>query len=293
MSGPAPAGTPRFRFGIAGWSYPDWEGTVYTRDIKDHLEFVSRFVDLIEINNTFYRPPEARTVASWVRRTSSRAGFAFSVKLHQDITHRGLIEAATARAFHEGLAPMIEAGRLTHLLAQFRYDFADQPDHRALLHRLVEAFQALAEIVIEVRHASWQQSAGLEFLAGLGVTVANLDYPAARDSFTLRECRIGTNGYLRLHGRNRAAWFRKEAGRDETYNYYYSPPEVAAIGERAQALANWFRSLTIVANNHYRGKELANALEIKSLLTGEKVEVPPRLLETYPGLATIARPPIP
>ena len=40
--------------GTAGWSYPDWEGIVYPPGLPKglaRLEFISRFVDVIEINN--------------------------------------------------------------------------------------------------------------------------------------------------------------------------------------------------------------------------------------------------
>lgn len=46
--------------------------------------------------------------------------------------------------------------------------------------------------------------------------------------------------------------------------------------------------MTVVANNHYHGKEVANALQIKSLLTGKKVEVPPLLKNHYPDLSQIS-----
>jgi hypothetical protein len=48
--------------------------------------------------------------------------------------------------------------------------------------------------------------------------------------------------------------------------------------------------LTIVANNHYEGKEVANALQIKASLVGKKVPVPPALLNRYPDLKAIAAP---
>ena len=38
----------------------------------------------------------------------------------------------------------------------------------------------------------------------------------------------------------------------------------------------------------YRGAELANAIELKALVSGEKQLVPPGLLEAYPNLASIA-----
>jgi uncharacterized protein YecE (DUF72 family) len=279
---------PPIRCGIAGWSYPDWAGRVYGKEVRDQLAFIARYVDLIEINNTFYRPPEAKNAASWVRRTAALPGFLFSAKLHQDVTHRFTIEASTIAAFREGLEPIRSAGKLSHLLAQFRYDFADGPESRDLLHRIRESFGGIAELVVEVRHVSWQSPGALEFLRGLGVTVANLDFPLAKDSFSLERCIIGRNGYLRLHGRNRKTWFDAKAGRDETYDYLYSPRELARIRERAVNLAIAYQSLTIVANNHYRGKEVANALELKHLLTGKKVEVPPALVEEYPRLREIA-----
>ena len=51
------------------------------------------------------------------------------------------------------------------------------------------------------------------------------------------------------------------------------------------------RSLTLIANNHFAGKEVLNALEIKSRLTGEKVDVPPGLAKRYPRANRIAKTP--
>lgn len=75
--------------GIAGWSYLDWKGIVYTDSKIDQLEYVSRFVDCIEINSTFYRPPFERTTKSWLERISGKPDFFFTAKLHRDITHEG------------------------------------------------------------------------------------------------------------------------------------------------------------------------------------------------------------
>ena len=286
MSEPA-----KISVGVAGWSYPDWEGFVYTGKIRDKLRFVAGYVDLVEINSTFYRPPDARTVSSWVQRTSDLPDFYFTAKLHQEITHDGRIGDGMVRAFREGFAPMAEAGRLKHLLAQFRYDFADTPDSRKHVESIRENFGSLAELVLELRHISWQQPASLDYLGELGVTVANLDYPMAKNTFSLQECRVGKNGYLRLHGRNTAAWFDTKAGRDQSYNYLYSRGELEGIRDRAVSLARSFRSLTIVANNHYEGKEVANALQLKAMLLREKVKVPPGLLARYPALAEVAEPP--
>ena len=274
--------------GIAGWSYPDWEGYVYDKTVRDKLPFIAGFVDMIEINSTFYRPPSPRNAESWVRRTDDYPDFFFTAKLHQDITHRGRLDTAMVQAFHEGLEPIASAGKLRHLLAQFRYDYADTPETRGHLRNIHERLGDIANLTFELRHVSWQAPATLEFLDSLDVTVANLDYPLAHNSFSLRECSVGDHAYLRLHGRNTKAWFSK-AGRDETYNYLYSGRELDGIGERAATIAGMSKTLTLVANNHFQGKEVVNALQLKAALTGGKVAVPPPLLTRYPQLADIAK----
>ncbi len=275
-------------YGIAGWSYPDWSGTVYPPGVRDKLAYAARYVDAIEINSTFYAPPSKRNSEDWLRRVADLPAFFFTAKLHQDFTHRGSLEESLAAPFEEGLRPLADGGRLRHLLAQFKYDFNDRPDHREHLRRIRNRFAPLAHLTLELRHNSWQSPDALAFLDALDVTVANLDYPLSKTAFNLEHCLVGNHRYLRLHGRNRAAWFDKTAGRDETYNYFYSRPELEAIGRRAQTLADSAQTVTVIANNHYRGKEMANILQLKSLLTGAKVPVPPPLLAAYPELDAIA-----
>ena len=273
--------------GIAGWSYPDWKGIVYTDSKVDQLEYVSRFVDCIEINSTFYRPPFVKNTKSWLQRTSGKKDFFFTAKLHRDFTHKGKIDAEMVRYFHKGFEPLLGADKLKHLLVQFKYDFADSPDSRRHLSGIAENFRDSFDLAVEVRHKSWQEKEALEFLEELGVSVCNLDYPTTYNSFNLQHCTVGRSGYFRMHGRNREKWFSK-AGRDETYDYYYNADELAGIYDRIEKLAEAFEFLTVIANNHYRGAELANAIELKALVSGEKQLAPAGLLKAYPNLASIA-----
>jgi len=260
---------------------------VYTDSKIDQLEYVSKFVDCIEINSTFYRPPFEKTTRSWLQRTAARGDFFFTAKLHRDFTHEGRIDGDTAKQFHEGFRPFLEAGKLKQLLVQFRYDFDDTNLHRRHLSRIVEIFSEAFELAVEVRHKSWEIPDALKFLEGLGVSVCNLDYPTSYNSFDLQRCTVGENGYFRMHGRNAEKWFSK-AGRDETYNYYYNETELGQIKKRIDELAKAFKTLTVIANNHYRGAEMANAIELRCLLTGRKQPVPRGLLKAYPRLAKIS-----
>ena len=128
--------------GVAGWSYPDWNGVVYPPGTKDQLAYIARYVDLMEINSSFYRPPARKTTEGWVRRTPSTLHF--TAKLHQDITHRGRLDPAMRAAMGEAFTPLIEAGRLECLLAQFRYDFDCTHASTAYLSDLVRHYRDLA-----------------------------------------------------------------------------------------------------------------------------------------------------
>ena len=278
---------PSLTFGISGWSYPDWHGWVYPPGCKDELAYVAPYVDFIEVNSTFYALPQARTTASWLKRTSHLPDFFFTAKIHQDFTHAGHCDPAAAAQYREGVRPLFEAGRLGALLAQFPASFDDSSEHAARLAWLRESFSQVP-LIVEVRHRSWQSPKALAFLQRLGVSVANLDYPAVGEAFDLDTCRVGDVRYLRLHGRNREAWSNPKAGRDDVYNYLYGRTELEAIADRAKRLAKDAKRVMTAANNHYQGKELVNALELRARTLQRKVKVPPLLKERYPRLGEIA-----
>lgn len=277
------------KIGIAGWSYPDWKGLVYPENKKiDQLEYISSFVDCIEINNTFYHPPSAKNAKSWIMRTEHKEGFYFTAKLHRDITHANRIDSEMVKMFHKGFEPFIEAGKLKHLLAQFKWNFNDTVDNRGQLGLIVRNFCDSFNIVFELRHRSWQQNDALKFLKELGVGLCNLDYPTTHNSFDMPVSAVGKAGYFRLHGRNKNAWFDKNAGRDETYNYYYDHSELKQIKHRVKQILEAFESLTVIANNHYKGSAVANAIELKAMLTNKSQPVPEPLAKAYPDLAEFA-----
>src|SRR6266567_2767545 len=92
----------RIRVGVAGWSYKDWEGTVYPRHGSkfDHLAYIASFFDTIEINSPFYRIPPPTHATSWVRRVAANLDFMFTTKVFRGFTHEKAAPAdADVRAF--------------------------------------------------------------------------------------------------------------------------------------------------------------------------------------------------
>lgn len=95
--------------------------------------------------------------------------------------------------------------------------------------------------------------------------------------------------YVRLHGRNYRDWFREGAGRDARYNYLYAKDELEEWIRRIKDLGRDSDRVYVITNNHYRGQALANALQIKNMVSGEKLEIPAGLLKQYPVLEEIVK----
>jgi uncharacterized protein YecE (DUF72 family) len=281
--------------GVAGWSYPDWKGVVYPADAGrgfSELRFLSRYVDAVELNMSFYRPPTPAMAARWVEQVAAKPEFLFTAKLWRRFTHERETpwRAGEVAAFHDGLAPLREAGRLGALLMQFPWSFEASPRNRDYLTRLGRTF-ARYRCVVEVRHASWAGGETLDFLRAEGLNLCNIDQPASRKGLGRTNAVTGPVGYYRFHGRNRAAWFARDAGRDAKYDYLYRPGELTPWANAVRERAGDAEQLFVMNNNHYRGQALVNALQMKSMLSGEKVAAPPLLARAYPVLGEIMLPP--
>src|SRR5262249_58372799 len=77
-----------FLVGTSGFSYPAWRGPFYPEKLPaaGMLGFYAGAFPAVEINNTFYRMPAPKMLASWVEQTPPH--FRFALKAPQQITHR-------------------------------------------------------------------------------------------------------------------------------------------------------------------------------------------------------------
>lgn len=274
-------------FGVAGWYYPDWEGIVYPEKKEkgfDQLKFLASYVDVIEINNTFYRIPVKKNSESWVRRVKDKPNFKFTAKLWQGFTHdESLLQGGEVSEFKRGIEPLVEGDKLGAILVQFPWSFKNNPESRKRLDKIVDAFSAFP-LVCEFRHESWLKGDALGYLMEKEVGFCNIDQPVFKGSIKPTPIATSHVGYVRLHGRNKEAWFDEKAGRDERYNYLYTTDELKPWVERIKEINSKAQDTFIITNNHYRGKALANTLELKFLLEGSSISVPSGLLEHYPQL---------
>jgi uncharacterized protein YecE (DUF72 family) len=283
------------RIGPAGWSYTDWAGIVYpSRRPRGFHEaaYLSEFFDTIEINTSFYHPMRPDHCRKWVGLVSGNPKFQFTAKLWQKFTHSYDATPQDEIEVRAGLDVLGSAGKLGALLLQFPFSFHRTAENTEYLKLLLHKF-ADYPLVVEVRHATWNQKLFFGMLQELGVGFCNIDQPVIGQSIKPSQRSTARVNYVRLHGRRYDSWFSDDPALppSERYNYLYSIEELQPWAGRIQRLSGEGRSVFVIANNHFEGKGIVNALQLIQLLSGKSVKMPESLRQHYPQLESIAAEP--
>jgi uncharacterized protein YecE (DUF72 family) len=188
---PHPRG--RVLIGTSGWEYPHWRGVFYPRDLplERWLEHYADRFATVELNNSFYRLPEAATFAAWARRVP--AGFVMAVKASRYLTH--------LKRLREPAEPLdrlwTRARRLGTHLGPMLYQLP--PRWRRNEERLAAFLEAVPRRrpqAVEIRDPDWYAPSVEALLERHRVALVLHDMPGSarqRDP-------IGPIVYVRFHG---------------------------------------------------------------------------------------------
>jgi uncharacterized protein YecE (DUF72 family) len=239
----------RVRVGCSGWQYKHWRGDFYPVDVAATrwFEYYAARFDTVEINNSFYRLPEAETFARWRERAPGR--FLFAVKASRFLTHMKKLkdpEEPLERLFTR----MRSLGRrLGPVLYQL------PPGFKLDLGRLEHFLHALpgdARHVIEFRDPSWYADTVSVLLERHRVARCLHDM---QGSATGRE-RVGPFVYVRYHGAS------------GTYSGGYPADRLARWAEWLQAEREAGVDVFAYFNNDVGGHAPRDAVTLRQLLEG-------------------------
>lgn len=141
---------------------------------------------------------------------------------------------------------------------------------RAELGRILTRLAPL-RAAVEFRHRSWahdgERGRAADLLGRHGAAWVCVDAPridAANVMPPVVEVTSGDLAYLRLHGRNGAAW---NTGRTvaERFNHLYAQEELEEWVEPVMGMAERAREVTVVFNNNARDFALRNARQFRLL----------------------------
>ncbi len=235
------------RVGTSGWDYRHWAGRFYPADAPHDrwLELYAREFDTVELNNSFYRLPEAGTFVEWARRVP--VGFTFAVKASRYLTH-----VRRLREPEEALARLwTRARRLGDHLGPVLYQLPPRwlPNHERLV-AFLDAVPREEPQAIEIRDRRWYGSWLAKALDDSGVALCLHDMPGS----ATRPEPVGPFVYVRFHGSG-----TKYGGR-------YTSQRLRAWADRIAAWAAAGSPVWAYFNNDIDGHAVRDADRLRALL---------------------------
>ncbi|AHY46439.1 hypothetical protein RradSPS_1156 [Rubrobacter radiotolerans] len=244
---------PGLYLGTSGWSYADWEGSVYPEGLPAASrlsEYVKRYAT-VEVDSTFYGTPRRRTVERW--REVAPAGFRFAAKFPREISHDRTLAGCRdlARDFVDTMSVLGE--KLGPLLLQLPPYF-DASEHETLA-LFLDALPQGVRYAVEVRHRSWLQTDLRRTLAERGVALTLVDYPG------MPRLEAATADFLYVR------WLgdRREFPEGHTHPRRDRSEDLAWWSKRIKEAISEGREVYAYANNHYQNHSpstLAQFLEV-------------------------------
>jgi uncharacterized protein YecE (DUF72 family) len=230
--------------GTSGWQYRDWREAFYPRRLsqKNWLAYYADHFSTVEVNNAFYRLPEASTFARWSEQTP--AGFVIAVKASRYLTHiRRLREPAEPVARFVARARAL-GSKLGPVLLQLPPNLTSRPE---ALDETLAAFPPGFRVAVEFRHDSWFTDDVAAVLRQHDAACCWADSPTRRTPLW----RTATWGYVRMH-EGRASprpcyghqalrtWARRLADlfdrNDDVYVYFNNDLHACAVSNADQLI---------------------------------------------------------
>jgi len=162
----------RIRIGTSGFSYKEWRPAFYPADLpeREFLHFYATRFTSVEIDSTFYRMPNAKTIDAWKNATPE--DFQFAVKMSQQITHKEQLRVPSdALKYLLGIVPRLEH-RLGYVLVQL------PPYYKCDLGKLTVFLSVVTPVVrtaIEFRNDTWCRDSTYDVLRHHGAALCIYD----------------------------------------------------------------------------------------------------------------------
>jgi uncharacterized protein YecE (DUF72 family) len=258
---------------------------------EKRLAYYARQFPLVEVDSTYYGPPNEQTTKLWADRTP--AGFTFNIKafslltghptkvsaIYKDLrpetekknVYPGDLPPQTYEEiwtrFLSALDPLVEAGKLGALLFQFPPWFGIRKSNKEYMLEVVARCKPLRP-VFELRNASWFEGANrnetLDFLRAHKLPFVCVDMPQGYKSSIPPVVEATADlAVVRFHGHS-DKWTSKDI--HEKFGYDYSREELAEWAPKLKELAAEADTTHVLMNNCYSDYAQKNAQTLVELL---------------------------
>jgi uncharacterized protein YecE (DUF72 family) len=247
------------RIGTQGWNYDAWVGPFFPSGTRptDYLSVYARAFDTVEVDSTFYAIPPAATLRSWSQRVPD--GFAFALKLPQEITHENRLRHSQdlAALFFDRVREL--GDRLGPVLVQLGPDFG--PAELPALAAFLPILPRDVRVAVEFRQRGWIHDGVLALLAEHGVALALSDgrWIPRKSMLALCERPTGSFAYVRWMGPDRSLVDYSRIQVDRSAEIRSWARALSELARRAGVVFGYF-------NNHFAGHAPASARQLQEAM---------------------------
>jgi uncharacterized protein YecE (DUF72 family) len=269
----------------SGW-YPDDVDSAAGR-----LQYYASQFPLVEVDSSYYTPPNERNAQLWAERTPD--GFTFDIKAYSLLTQHPTRTASIYKdlrpetdkrnvylkdfddrtvdqiwdRFLSALQPLHDAGRLGSLLFQFPPWFTISKRNKHYILECKRRCEPL-RMSVELRNATWMsddnRAETLDFLTSYAVPYVVVDMPQGHRSSVPPVVEATADlAVVRFHGHS-DKWESKNIY--ERFGYLYSEKELSEWAPRVEQLAERAGDVHVLLNNCYRDYAQVNARQLADLL---------------------------
>jgi uncharacterized protein YecE (DUF72 family) len=258
---------------------------------EKRLAYYARQFPLVEVDSTYYGPPNEQTTKLWAERTPQH--FTFNIKafslltghptkvsaIYKDLrpetdkknVYPGDLPPQTYEEiwtrFLSALDPLVDAKKLGALLFQFPPWFGIRKSNKEYMLEVAARCKPLRP-VFELRNASWFDGANrnetLDFLRAHKLPFVCVDMPQGyKSSIPPVVAATADLAVVRFHGHS-DKWTSKDI--HEKFGYDYSRAELAEWAPKLKELAAEAQQTQILMNNCYSDYAQKNASTLIDLL---------------------------
>lgn len=271
-----------------------------TMSAEERLKFYASKFNTVEVDSPFYALPSEAVVALQTARTA--ADFKLNYKAYgmltthsvetrslpkamRDIVPASLLDkprlsysdvpeearSLAFKMFSSALKPAAAAGKLGCVVFQFPPWFSYGPKSLEHIERCRGELPEYA-VAVEFRHPGWldseRRAETMRFLSERSLAYVSVDEPQFDKPETVPPVYEATTetAYIRLHGRNKEAWFKKGLTAAERFAYDYSQEELFEIARQIKPLAKGADKTFVMFNNCFRDYAVNNAMIMGEIL---------------------------
>ncbi len=164
---------------------------------SSRLTLYAGFFNSIEVNDSFYKVPQRKTIERWASAVPDN--FTFTFKLHQDITHQKFLEYDVAHiaAFVDTISSV--GNKKASILVQFPPSLkaSSIAQLESLIRDLKSCVNNTWNIAVEFRDSGWYHEETFDLLKSHNASLVLQDIPKSASPFALTSDQFV---YVRFHG---------------------------------------------------------------------------------------------